>query len=94
MDGEIRKDRIETLYGTRFLSLYDLQYAEGKHYFEASRRSRDDLVVQKTDFCPVGMPCNNLEHLAEKHLTYHFRPVRHSCTQRKICIFANTKFHN
>ena len=49
MDGEIRKDRIETLYGTRFLSLYDLQYAEGKHYFEASRRSRDDLVVQKTD---------------------------------------------
>ena len=49
MDGEIRKDRIETLYGTRFLSLYDLQYAEGKHYFEASRRGRDDLVVQKTD---------------------------------------------
>ncbi len=49
MDGEIRKDRIETLYGTRFLSLYDLQYAEGKHYFEASRSSRDDLVVQKTD---------------------------------------------
>ena len=49
MDGEIRKDRIETLYGTRFLSLYDLQYAEGKHYFEASRRSRDDLVVQKPD---------------------------------------------
>ena len=49
MDGEIRKDRIETLYGTRFLGLYDLQYAEGKHYFEASRRSRDDLVVQKTD---------------------------------------------
>ena len=49
MNGEINRDRIETLYGTRFLSLYDLQYAEGKHYFEASRRGKDDLVVKKTD---------------------------------------------
>ena len=49
MDREIRKDRIETLYETRFLKCYDLQHAEGKHYFEASRREKDDLVVRKTD---------------------------------------------
>ena len=49
MDQEIRKDRIETLYGTKFLNLYDLQYGEGKHYFEASRRKPEDLVVQKND---------------------------------------------
>ena len=49
MNGEINKDLIETLYGTRFLNFYDLQYAENKHYFEASRRGKDELVVKKTD---------------------------------------------
>ena len=46
---EIRKDRIETLYETRFLKYYDLQYAEGRHYYEASRREKDDLTVQLSD---------------------------------------------
>ena len=49
MNEEINKDRIETLFETRFLKLYDLQYAEGRHYFEASRRARDELVAKKTD---------------------------------------------
>ena len=49
MNEEINKDRIETLFETRFLKLYDLQYAEGRHYFEASRRVRDELVAKKTD---------------------------------------------
>ena len=49
MDGKIDRDRIETLYETRFLRCYDLQYEEGKHYFEASRREKADLVVRKTD---------------------------------------------
>ena len=49
MDGEIRKDRIETLYGTKYLKYYDLQYAEGRHYYEASRREKQDLVVKKGD---------------------------------------------
>ena len=46
---EIRKDRIETLYASRFLKCYDIQYAEGRHYFEASRRDEKDLVVRKSD---------------------------------------------
>lgn len=49
MNGEINKEQIETLYKTCFLKLYDLQYAEGKHYFEASRRDCDDLVAKKTE---------------------------------------------
>ena len=49
MNEEINKNRIETLFETRFLKLYDLQYAEGRHYFEASRRKRDELVARKTD---------------------------------------------
>ena len=49
MEQEINKQQIETLYETRFLKCYDLQYAEGKHYFEASRRNKEDLVARKTD---------------------------------------------
>ena len=49
MEREIRKDQIEVLHGTRFLSLYDLQYAEGRHYFIASRRKKEDLVLRKDD---------------------------------------------
>ncbi len=48
MDTEINRDRIETLCETRFLRCYDLRYAEGKHYHEASRRTSEDLVVRKT----------------------------------------------
>ena len=49
MKDGINRERIETLWETKFLKCYDLQYAEGKHYFEASRREKDDLVVKKTD---------------------------------------------
>ena len=49
MSMEIDKHHIETLYETRFLRCYDLQYAEGKHYYEASRRETGDLVAAKTD---------------------------------------------
>ena len=45
----MNKDKIETLYESRFLKCYDLQYAEGKHYYEASRRGKDELVVKKTE---------------------------------------------
>ena len=48
MNREINRERIETLYESRFLRCYDLQYAEGKHYYEASRRGKEDLVARKT----------------------------------------------
>ena len=49
MNAKVTKNRIETLYENRFLKCYDLQYAEGKHYFEASRRDLKDLVARKKD---------------------------------------------
>lgn len=49
MNTEINKKNVETLYETRFLRCYDLKYAEGKHYYEASRRVKEDLVAGKTD---------------------------------------------
>ena len=45
----MNKDSIETLYESRFLKCYDLRYGEGKHYYEASRREKDDLVATMPD---------------------------------------------
>ena len=49
MNPEINRDRVETLYENRFLKCFDLQYAEGKHYYVASRRGKEDLVAKKAD---------------------------------------------
>ena len=49
MNKKVNKEQIETLYETRFLNLYDLRYAEGKHYFNASRRAKEDLVARMSD---------------------------------------------
>ncbi len=46
---EITKEKVKTIYENRFLKVYDLQYEEGKHYFDATRRSLDDLTAIKTD---------------------------------------------
>lgn len=45
----IKKDQVQPLHETRFISLYDLQYKEGVHYFDASRHKREDLTALKTD---------------------------------------------
>lgn len=45
----INKECVEPLHETRFLNLFDLAYAEGKHYFEATRRKKDDIVAVKPD---------------------------------------------
>lgn len=45
----ITSEKTVTLHATKFLSMYDLQYAEGKHYFDASRRAKENLVALKSD---------------------------------------------
>ena len=49
MNDEINKNNIDTLCETRFLNCYDLRYAEGKHYYVASRRGKQDLVAKMPD---------------------------------------------
>ena len=44
---DINKDNVRPLHETKFLSLYDLEYAEGRHYFIASRNKSEDLVCRK-----------------------------------------------
>ena len=40
---------VETMLDNRFLKVFDLQYAPGRHYYEASRRQRGDLVAEKDE---------------------------------------------
>lgn len=49
MKPNIKKENIQTLLDTRFIRVFDLQYAEGKHYYDATRRTLDDVVAIKTD---------------------------------------------
>ena len=45
INSQINGQDIVPLLENRFLKAYDLQYAPGKHYFEASRRGADRLVA-------------------------------------------------
>ena len=45
----IPKDKIETMFDAKFVRVYDLQYKEGKHYYNASRRKAEDLVAVKEE---------------------------------------------
>lgn len=43
------KEDIKSLFETKFIKVFDLQYAKGAHYFNASRREIDNLPCTKTD---------------------------------------------
>lgn len=45
----IRKENVKTLFESKFIHVFDLQYAEGKHYYDASRRPLDKLMAIKSD---------------------------------------------
>lgn len=45
----ITKDNIVTVGDNPFIRLFDIQYAPGKHYFDASRRPKEDLVALKDE---------------------------------------------
>jgi len=40
---------VEPLFDSPFIRVADLQYAPGKHYYNASRRTFEDMVAVKTD---------------------------------------------
>lgn len=45
----IKKENVIPLLETKFLNVYDLQYEAGKHYYDASRKSLEQLTAIKTD---------------------------------------------
>lgn len=44
----IPKEKVVPLFESRFIKVFDLQYEEGKHYYDATRRTRENLVATKS----------------------------------------------
>lgn len=49
MKPDINKGNIKPLFESKFIKVFDLQYEEGKHYYDATRRSSDRLTAIKSD---------------------------------------------
>ena len=49
MNPEIKKENTIPLLDKKFIRVFDLQYAEGKHYFDATRRTENDLAALMDD---------------------------------------------
>lgn len=45
----ITADCVEELLDKRFIRVFDLQYAPGKHYYNATRRRKEELIAIKSD---------------------------------------------
>ncbi|MGN0161080.1 MAG: NUDIX hydrolase [Lachnospiraceae bacterium] len=45
----IKKENVKPLYESKFLRVFDLQYEEGKHYFDATRRPLDRIMAIKSE---------------------------------------------
>ncbi len=45
----IKNENVKPLFESRFIRVYDLQYAPGKHYYDASRRTADHLMAVKSE---------------------------------------------
>ncbi|MGI6607654.1 MAG: NUDIX domain-containing protein [Erysipelotrichaceae bacterium] len=46
---EVEKEKIKVLHQSEFLNFYDIGQTEGKSYYQASRRKKEDLVVLKSN---------------------------------------------
>ncbi|RKM54624.1 NUDIX hydrolase [Butyrivibrio sp. X503] len=46
---KITKECVELVTDKKFLRVFDLKHTEGKHYYDATRRSQDNLVATKSE---------------------------------------------
>lgn len=50
MEEEYKMDtKVEKLFDKKFIRVFDIQYREGRHYYDATRRDEQDLVALKDD---------------------------------------------
>ena len=49
MKPEIKKEHVKPLFESKFIKVFDLQYEEGKHYFDATRRPAEQLMAIKSE---------------------------------------------
>ena len=45
----LSKENIKPLFESKYIKVFDLQYGENRHYYNATRRSLDNLVAVKSD---------------------------------------------
>lgn len=45
----ITKNQVQEILDKKFIRVFDLQYAEGAHYFDATRRTKEDIVAIKSE---------------------------------------------
>ena len=48
MKPTIKKENVKPLFESKFIKVFDLQYDEGKHYYDATRRSLDRIAALKS----------------------------------------------
>ena len=48
MKRDIKYMKIKSLFESKFIKVFDLQYWEGRHYYNATRRAEKDLVATKS----------------------------------------------
>ena len=46
---QIKKENVKPLFESPYLRVADLQYAPGKHYYDATRRTMENLTAVKSD---------------------------------------------
>lgn len=49
MESIMNKENAISLFDSKFIKVYDLQYREGKHYYDATRRDVEKLAAVKTE---------------------------------------------
>ena len=49
MKPVINKDDVKPLFDSKFIKVFDLQYEEGKHYYDATRRPLNRLTAVKSE---------------------------------------------
>ena len=78
----ISKENVETILDKKFIRVFDLHYKEGAHYFDATRRSLDNLVAVKSEeefktMLPDAVSCVVIVNLPGKEpqllLSYEYR---------------------
>lgn len=46
---QIQKKNVQPLLDTKYIKVFDLQYKEGAHYYDATRRDAEDMVATKSE---------------------------------------------
>ena len=46
---QIRKEDIKAVFDSPYVKVADIQYAPGKHYYDATRRNLEELIAVKSD---------------------------------------------